>query len=750
MNNSSETNTIHSCLEQLNISAFSPLDLLSSRTVEEKLIELTWQGVPVGSPSVTADLNALALALEQIDVSQLNVVVLGGGTGLSTIIGGDSRSSRWADAPFLGLKSIFPKTRAIVCATDDGGSTGELLKDLPLIGLGDIRHVMLSSVQKDVLQEKYRLSDTEVEEVAAGLHALFNHRFTHCPGNVDDLLKNGDELNLDIFPEGMARKFLSLLQSLFDDQRLLPTLCRPHCLGNLIITSAIYSFLDKDEDRHVSSEAVRDGLCLVAELIGVMRDAVLPCTTTPSTLRIRYTNGVSITGESKSSRSRRGYPVDRIFVDFSESSPIILPEVKEHINSADIIVFAPGSLYTSIVPILQVPGMSDLIRQNTRALKILVANLWVQLGETDLALEDPARRFYVSDLIKAYHRNIPGGVQGLFKEILLLGMHDIPGSILQNYAVEGKHPIYLDRSKVWEMGFSPVEANIFSKKHLLERKVRHDQATFAKAVKTLWSVKDSAGSLQSRKLCMPSPVPIETIVTDSELPCERLGNILKLLKKLDIPDIDRVADVLWWHRDIPLEHLFLMKGMRYIDTEDWARCQEWDNVFSFYDPADRLIKIRKDMLEDERFEVAFLVALGQSLLGNYAANKSIQPLEIGGEQLGKVYHLTVRSEEERVCFFNEQQLSQYLALARMYQHEKESWHFSRVLNAEEGFTPPGLLFGLVYAWYLDNRFASHIEYKMAIARHEGANLVPEQVKTQSRRSALIDFFRENVFRPYEV
>jgi len=68
------------------------------------------------------------------------------------------------------------------------------------------------------------------------------------------------------------------------------------------------------------------------------------------------------------------------------------------------------------------------------------------------------------------------------------------------------------------------------------------------------------------------------------------------------------------------------------------------------------------------------------------------------------------------------------------------------VNSDEGFTPPGLLFGLFYTWYLDNRFAGNIEYKMSIMRNVVSDMIPEQVKIVSRREGLIDFFRENVFR----
>lgn len=72
--------------------------------------------------------------------------------------------------------------------------------------------------------------------------------------------------------------------------------------------------------------------------------------------------------------------------------------------------------------------------------------------------------------------------------------------------------------------------------------------------------------------------------------------------------------------------------------------------------------------------------------------------------------------------------------------------YARMVNGEEGFTPPGLLFGLVFAWYLDNRFAPNIEYKMSIMKHELSYLIPEQVRIVGRREQLIRFFRENVFR----
>ena len=51
------------------------------------------------------------------------------------------------------------------------------------------------------------------------------------------------------------------------------------------------------------------------------------------------------------------------------------------ILDADLIVAGPGSLYTSVMPNLLVPGIADALR-HSRAPKMYVANVATQLGET--------------------------------------------------------------------------------------------------------------------------------------------------------------------------------------------------------------------------------------------------------------------------------------------------------------------------------------------------------------------------------
>jgi uncharacterized cofD-like protein len=743
--------TVQNLLASTADGQFGPLDLLPGGELSEKLIALALCGPPKAPAAISAPLCQLSKSLNSTETSEVKVVVFGGGTGLSNLIGGDSRNSLWPRAPFHGLKEVFPKTKSVVCVTDDGGSTGEILKDLPVIALGDLRHVLLSSIRERKLQKQYGLDELEAASVATILHRLFNYRFADQPRSVVSLI-DGAEVNLDELPGFMARTLYWLLDQLFTNANLRGQLSRPHCLGNLILAAAIYQHVPGQSHSaggDLGGDILLQGLNFLTDLIGADSDSVLPCTTTPAHLKILYDNGVLVSGEFKSGHARRSYPMDRVFVEFA-AEPQVPKQVIDAIDEADIILFAPGSLFTSIVPIMQVPGIAEAVRRNRQALKILVANLWAQKGETDIAMGDLPRRFYVSDLIAAYHRNIPGGVIDLFEQVLILGQRDIPGSILQNYALENKVPIYLDRDKVKEMGFAPVEAKLYSQADIDERRViQHDPSAVAAALRAMWSMRAVLVEKHNKKLPLPHHFHELLINKQNQTPSQRFAEIKDILSRLDISEemLPTLGDILWRHWDIPVEHLANISGVKFLDQDEWARCQEWDNIFSFYDPQDRVIKIHRDVEDDPaRFEIGFLVALGQSLLGDYAASKDKAPIEDGGEFLGYQFRLTLTPEAQRHCYFNTEELHRYLRLVRMHRSEKNNLVYTRLINSDEGFTPPGLLFGLTYAWYLDNRFAIHIEYKMAISKTKPCNLIPEQKKIAGRRQSMTDFFRTKVFR----
>jgi len=63
------------------------------------------------------------------------------------------------------------------------------------------------------------------------------------------------------------------------------------------------------------------------------------------------------------------------------SNPLPFPPAVQAILSADLIIIGPGSLYTSVLPNLLVPGLADAI-QASKALKFFICNVANQPGET--------------------------------------------------------------------------------------------------------------------------------------------------------------------------------------------------------------------------------------------------------------------------------------------------------------------------------------------------------------------------------
>jgi uncharacterized cofD-like protein len=83
----------------------------------------------------------------------LNIVALGGGTGLSTLL--------------RGFKRVFDHLTAIVTVSDDGGSSGRLRKEMGIIPPGDIRNCLTALADEEGL-----------------LAELFNHRFRDDQGDL--------------------------------------------------------------------------------------------------------------------------------------------------------------------------------------------------------------------------------------------------------------------------------------------------------------------------------------------------------------------------------------------------------------------------------------------------------------------------------------------------------------------------------------------------------------------------------------
>ena len=174
-----------------------------------------------------------------------------------------------------------------------------------------------------------------------------------------------------------------------------------------------------------------------------VRGTILPSTLDSVGLGAELADGRVVYGESR--LAGHGAPIRRVFLEPAGARAV--PEVLEAIDRADVVVLAPGSLYTSLVPNLLVGGLADAIR-STAALKIYVGNLMSEPGETDgLSLADHVEA--------AFAHGGPGIVDG----VLAHGRPFLP-AVLQRYAAAGARPVACDRARLHALGLWVTEADL--------------------------------------------------------------------------------------------------------------------------------------------------------------------------------------------------------------------------------------------------------------------------------------------------
>jgi len=719
----------------------------------DQLLEMVINGTVPGRPFENS-ISSLAEEVRNLECRNTRVVIFGGGTGLSTVVGGNSQLDDWPENPFIGLKQEFPLLDVVVCTTDDGGSTGLLLQQLPMIGIGDLRKLLLSLVLRENLEATYGLDDTLTRQVVRIIHRIFNHRFPKGSRDfryvVNPLLVVPRDLRR-YCPEPLAELFSFLGRYVSPGGKGPIIIPGGHCLGNLILTAAILIADGEMRNKPPCLDSIAAGIGTISRAIGVTSGCLHPATSTPGQLVLRYSNGVAVRGQRKSSISRRLLPIEHVSVEYCGTTRVS-KVIRNAIRNADLILFAPGSLYTSIMPILQITPIVQAIRENHKALKILGANFWIQEGETDISRRSQKRGFHVSELVEAYDHNVEGGSKGLFDIVLSANLEYIPGNVLRNYALEGKSPIYLDRDRVEDLGLLPVEATIYSRERLSAAGViHHDPRKFALMVRALLIAHQRLNL--KRRLVSSRPFTTRFArrsYTDTPPLCSYYKKVGALLdsKRFSPRNIGNIMhDMLWENRDIRIDHLKFFSGARIIPAARWTRSKEWDNVMGYYDPEDGILKIHEHAGEEpEWLRDNLLTALGESLLGRYLESRNWVNPEAGAHWGTRHYEIRLRPVRDRHCFLDDGELKNYLRLARLVQSPHDSNTFGITLNNSEGFLPPGLLFGLLYAWYLNNAYGGIMEYEMSLLRWPPEKLIPYQLEEYMRKQALIKFFRNVVFQ----
>ncbi len=264
---------------------------------------------------------------------------------------------------------------------------------------------------------------------------------------------------LGVLPPGDIRNCItalakeeSLLTELFQYRFPAGDGLKGHSFGNLFLTAMSEITGDLEKAIAASSKVL------------AVQGQVLPATLNDVRLWAELDRGQRIEGESKIAEAKgKIHKIGCI-----PANPTALPPTIQAIKSADYIILAPGSLYTSIIPNLLVPEIREAIAQ-APVPRIYVCNIMTQPGETD--------GYTVSDHIRALDRACG---QKLFDTVLVNQGKPSERALIK-YTQENSHPVLFDEEDVANLGRKVILENIMSEDRQTNY-IRHD---FQRLAKTL-------------------------------------------------------------------------------------------------------------------------------------------------------------------------------------------------------------------------------------------------------------------------
>jgi 2-phospho-L-lactate transferase/gluconeogenesis factor (CofD/UPF0052 family) len=262
------------------------------------------------------------------------IVVIGGGTGMPTLL--------------RGLRQFTENITAVVTVADDGGSSGRLRQQMGVLPPGDFRNNIAALSDEEGLMTQllqYRFGDKD---------GLGNHNF----GN--------------LFITTMAAITGSFERGIAESSRVLAVRGRilPSTLDNVTLCAEIAY------PARVLETETENGMGIGPEAPAPTRVGTEP-----------QEHWAYVRGESNIPSA--GGRIMRVHLEPENCRAY--PETVQAILAADLIIAAPGSFFTSLMPNLLVPNICKAICAS-KAERIYICNVATQAGETS--------NFTVSDHMK--------------------------------------------------------------------------------------------------------------------------------------------------------------------------------------------------------------------------------------------------------------------------------------------------------------------------------------------------------------
>lgn len=281
-----------------------------------------------------------------------------------------------------------------------------------------------------------------------------------------------------VLPSGDVRQCLVALSSSprvrelfnyrFDEGRF-----AGHAFGNLFLTA-----LEK------MTGSFAEGVKLAEQVLRVDGE-VIPVTLDSATLVAKDGRRV-IRGEDVLTESKLTARHPRITVEKRDGRGRVHlnPAAAEAIKTADMIVIAPGNLYSSLAPSLAISGMGKLL-MSAPAKKVYITNLINKPGQTDgFAVHN-----YAAEL-----ERIAGAK---FLDYVIYNIKQPSDELLEKYAKAGELPVAIDQEALREAHYKVIGAKLLadqvwqnkSKKDPLAAQrslIRHDPDAVARSIMKLF------------------------------------------------------------------------------------------------------------------------------------------------------------------------------------------------------------------------------------------------------------------------
>lgn len=215
-----------------------------------------------------------------------------------------------------------------------------------------------------------------------------------------------------------------------------------HSLGNLLIAALV------DLAHGDFEEAIN-----LASKVLAIRGQVMPSTLDHVGLRALLDDDLEISGETAIVEA--GRKIRELRLAPSNVNPY--QPALDAIANADLICIGPGSVYTSVIPNLLIPGVAQALKES-KAIKVYVCNVMTQKGESD--------SFSASEHVSAIMQQVR---ERVFDYVLV--NTGVPSDVsLEKYRTVGQIFVDPDVDRIKAMGLRVIPGNFMSETDV----VRHD------------------------------------------------------------------------------------------------------------------------------------------------------------------------------------------------------------------------------------------------------------------------------------